>query len=153
MPNNIEKMLDHILFLARRFRPSDVKYIVMIILLDLGIEPKYDGYHYLVKAIVLYLEAPTQVTVKNLYIAIAALYNGTVDAQQVEQAIRSAIRQAWNKRSDETWNCYFVSNSRGEIVKPSNGDFISMVACIVELWKGWCQEHKESLYTEEVKIL
>ena len=153
MPNNVEKMLDHILFLARRFRVSDVKYIAMIILLELGIEPKYDGYRYLVNAIVLCIEAPTQISVKNLYIAIAALYNGSVDAQQVEQSIRSAIRQAWSKRNEEIWNCYFMHNGKETAVKPSNGDFISIVACIVELWKGWCQDHKESLHTEEVELL
>ena len=143
MTKEIDKMLDHILFLARHFQANDVKYIAMIILLELGFEPKYDGYHYLVNAIVLYLQVPSQITVKNLYSAVAALYNGSVDAEQVEQAIRSAIRKAWNK-SSENWYCYFQA-------RPSNADFISTIACIVELWKGWCEEYKTSLHTEEVR--
>ncbi len=146
MVKETEKMLDHILFMARHFQVNDAKYIVMIILLELGFEPKYDGYHYLVRAIVLYLQAPSQITVKNLYAAVAALYNGSVDADLVEQGIRSAIKKAWNK-SNVNWSFYFQENER-----PSNGNFISMIACVIELWKGWCEDYKTSLHTEEVKL-
>ena len=144
MVKETEKMLDHILFMARHFQVNDAKYIVMIILLELGFEPKYDGYHYLVKAIGLYIQAPSQITVKNLYVAVAALYNGSVDADMIEQAIRSAIRKAWKKSNN--WNCYFQD-------RPSNADFISMIACVVELWKGWCENYKTSIHTEEVNQL
>ena len=36
MTTNIEKTLDHILFLARRFYVADEKYIAKIIVLELG---------------------------------------------------------------------------------------------------------------------
>ena len=147
MVKETEKMLNHILFMARHFQVNDAKYIVMIILLELGFKPKYDGYHYLVKAIGLYIQAPSQITVKNLYAAVAALYNGSVDADMVEQAIRSAIRKAWNK-NNVNWSFYFQENER-----PSNGDFISMIACVIELWKGWSENYKTSIHTEEVKQL
>ena len=148
MTADIEKTLDHILFLARRFRVYDARYIAKIIVIELGIQPKYDGYRYLVQAIVLYMEAPVQLSVKNLYMALAALYNGTVDAKQIEQSIRSAIRQAWKNRDDSKWSCYFPYDVNGEIVRPSNGDFISTVACVVDLWKGWCRNH-DVMRTEE----
>lgn len=144
MTIQIGKMLDHILFLARRFRVSDSKYIAKIIVLELGVLPKYDGYRYLIQAIVLYLDAPAQLSIRNLYSAIVALYNGIVEEEQVEQAIRSAIRKAWDKRNDDVWGFYFFDDTQGEIGRPSNGDFISMVACAVDLWKGWCEDYKNS---------
>lgn len=148
MTTNIEKTLDHILFLARRFHINDARYISKIIVINLGVMPKYDGYRYLVQAISLYLDAPVQMSNKNLYLALVALYNGTVDAKQIEQSIRSAIRQAWEKRDDKIWSCYFPCDSNGKIAKPSNGDFISTVACVVDLWKGWCRNY-EVMRTEE----
>lgn len=149
MTANIEKTLDHILFLARRFRIHDARYIAKIILLELGIQPKYDGYRYLVQAVILYLEAPVQLSIKNLYLALTALYNGTVDEKQIEQSIRSAIRQAWKNRDDPIWCCYFPYDTNGEIVRPSNGDFIATVACVVDLWKGWCHNYENVTRTEE----
>ena len=148
MTTNIEKTLDHILFLARRFRIGDSRYIAKIIVLELGVLPKYDGYGYLVQAIILSLEAPVQLSNKNLYLAMESLYNGTVDAKQIEQSIRSAIRHAWKDRDDQIWCCYFPYDANGEIRKPSNGDFISTVACVVDLWKGWCHNY-EIMCTEE----
>lgn len=149
MSKEIEKMLDHILFLARRFRISETKHITTVIMLELGLDPKYDGYHYLLKAIILYLESPTQISVKNLYSAIVALYNGTIDEEQVEQAIRSAIRHAWNQRKQEDWDYFFIFKAKEKCGKPSNGEFISMVACIVELWKGWSEKHEKDLQARE----
>ncbi len=148
MTTNIEKTLDHILFLARRFRISDSRYIAKIIIIELGVFPKYDGYRYLVQAVVLLLDAPVQLSNKNLYLALESLYNGTVDARQIEQAIRNAIRHAWKNRDDQIWRCYFPSDADGEISKPSNGDFISTVACVVDFWKGWCHNY-DIVRTEE----
>lgn len=148
MTAEIEKTLDHILFLARRFRVYDAKYIAKVIVLNLGIQPKYEGYRYLVQAIILFMEASVQLSNKNLYLALEALYNGTVDAKQIEQSIRSAIRQAWKRRDDKIWRCYFPVDANGEILRPSNGDFIATVACVVDLWKGWCHNY-EIMRTEE----
>ena len=89
----------------------------------------------------LYMESPVQLSVKNLYLALTALYNGTVGAKQIEQSIRSAIRQAWKNRNDQIWCCYFPQNANGEIERPSNGDFIATLACVVDLWRGWCHNY------------
>lgn len=148
MTTYIDKILDHILFLSRRFRISDANYIAKIIVLELGVQPKYDGYRYLVQAISLYMDAPVQLSIKNVYFALVAIYNGTVDAKQIEQSIRSAIRQAWNNRNDELWRCYFAVDANGEVLRPSNGDFIATVACVVDLWRGWCRNY-DVMCTEE----
>ena len=141
MTTDIEKTLDHTLFLARRFRIYDAKYIAKILVLEFGVQPRYDGYRYLIQAIVLYMESPVQLSVKNLYLALTALYNGTVGVMQIEQSIRSAIRQAWKNRNDQIWYCYFPHNANGEIDRPSNGDFIATIACVVDLWRGWCHNY------------
>ena len=154
MTIQIEKMLDHILFLARRFSVSDAKYITEIIVLELGIHPKYDGYRYLVQSVVLYVNAPTHLSIKSLYAALEALYNGTVDADQVEQSIRSAIRKAWdNMDNPDVWSFYFGHNAKGEIEKPTNSDFISMIACVVGLWKGWCEDYRKNSQKREAVLL
>ena len=149
MTTDIERTLDHILFLSRRFHYRDARYIAKIIVIELGIQPKYDGYRYLVQAITLYMDAPVQLSIKNLYCALAALYNGTVDEKQIEQSIRSAIRQAWKHRNAQKWCCFFPVDENGEIARPSNGDFISTVACVVDLWKGWCHNYENVMRTEE----
>ena len=149
MTNNIDRMLDHILFLARQFRGCKIQYIVKVFLLELGLEPKFDGYHYLIRLIVLYLEAPTQVPIKNLYIAMSALYGGIVDAEQIEQSVRNAIRNAWKNRDIKIWSNYFRQNSSGEVDRPSNAEFISKIACVVDLWKGCCDVEENKPNTEE----
>ncbi len=149
MTNSIDRMLDHILFLARRFHIGDAEYIAKIVVLELGVLPKYDGYRYLVKAIMLHLDSPVQITIKNLYSELESYYDGAVDVEQIEQSIRSAIKQAWKKRNDKIWCCYFSYDAKGIIEKPSNGDFISTVACVVDLWKGWCHYYEKSMCPEE----
>ena len=149
MPNNIDRMLDHILFLARRFRGCQEKYIVMVCLLELGIEPKHDGYRYLTRLITLYLDAPMQVSIKSLYLALSALYNGMVDAEQIEQSIRSAIKKAWKNRDLEIWKMFFKTNAEDNVDKPSNAEFVSMIACVVDLWKGCCGAEQNDSRTEE----
>ena len=149
MPNNIDRMLDHILFLARKFRGCEKKYVIMIILLELNVSPKTDGYKYLVRIIELYMDAPAQVSIKSLYIALSALYNGIVDADQIEQSVRNAIKQAWKKKDNEKWTCFFLADDNGECEKPTNAEFVAMIACVMELWKGWCEAYEKRAHTKE----
>ena len=149
MSKEIEKTLDHILFLARRFRVSEIRNIAIVLMLELGVDPKYDGYRYLLKAITLYLESPSHISIKNIYSAISALCDGAVDEEQVEQSIRCAIKHAWDHRDNDAWEYYFIFRNQAENGKPTNGEFITMVACIVELWKGWSEEYDKSLRKRE----
>ena len=91
------------------------------------------GYHYLREAI-LYtikdMEAINAVT-KVLYPAVAKRFNTT--ASRVERAIRHAIEVAWDRGDLETLQRFFgytVSNTKG---KPTNSEFIALIADKLQL--------------------
>ena len=70
-------------------------------------------------------------TTKVLYPAVAKTYQTT--PSRVERAIRHAIEVAWDRGDVEVLNSFFgytVSNSKG---KPTNGEFISMIADKIRL--------------------
>ena len=63
---------------------------------------------------------------KLLYPTIAKKYNTT--SSRVERAIRHAIEVAWDRGDIDTLNSYFgytIQNDRG---KPTNSEFIAMIA-------------------------
>lgn len=140
----IEKTLDHVLFLARRFEKEDVERVIMMVLIELGIPTHYDGFDYLVKAVSIFCDDPTQMIVKGLYPAVARQYNRQIESTHIEQAIRGAVQFAWNKHDDGIWMLYFPPEDGG-LKKPTNTEFVSRLAYVIELWKA-CREK----YAEEV---
>ena len=63
---------------------------------------------------------------KQLYPSVAKRYNTT--SSRVERAIRHAIEVAWDRGDVDTLNSYFgytIHNLRG---KPTNSEFIAMIA-------------------------
>ena len=63
---------------------------------------------------------------KQLYPGVARKYNTT--SSRVERAIRHAIEVAWDRGDVEVLNSYFgytIHNTRG---KPTNSEFIAMIA-------------------------
>ena len=63
---------------------------------------------------------------KLLYPTVAKAYQTT--ASRVERAIRHAIEVAWDRGDLDVLNAYFgytIQNSRG---KPTNSEFIAMIA-------------------------
>ena len=63
---------------------------------------------------------------KILYPSVARQYQTT--SSRVERAIRHAIEVAWDRGDVDTLNSYFgytIQNSRG---KPTNSEFIAMIA-------------------------
>ena len=144
MRYEIEKTLDHVLYLARRFKKEDVEQVIMMLLIELGIPTHYDGFDYLVKAVSIFCNDPTQMIVKGLYPAVARQYDRDMESTHIEQAIRGAIQFAWNKHDDDIWMLYFPPGKEG-MKKPTNTEFVSRLAYAVELWKA-CREK----YAEEV---
>lgn len=68
---------------------------------------------------------------KELYPAVAERYNTT--PSRVERAIRHAIEVAWNRGKIETLDKLFgytVSNAKG---KPTNSEFIALIADKIRL--------------------
>lgn len=98
------------------------------ILHQIGVPAHIKGYSYLRSAIIMTIndvEIINSVT-KVLYPAVAKMYATT--ASRVERAIRHAIEVAWDRGDLEVLDSFFgytVQNSRG---KPTNSEFIAMIA-------------------------
>ena len=96
------------------------------LLLALKVPVKLKGYRYLKEAVYRMGHDPQQSITKELYPAVA-LSNGAT-AQQVERAIRGAISAAWDNREEKVWEAYFglfgIQGGR----KPTNAEFIRVLA-------------------------
>ncbi|MBR3873728.1 MAG: sporulation transcription factor Spo0A [Clostridia bacterium] len=96
--------------------------------LTIGIPAHIKGYQYLRHGIKLVIEQPDMINriTKELYPTIAKHF-GT-SASKVERAIRHAIEVAWNRGRVETLNRAFGCRVCTPEDKPTNGEFIAMLA-------------------------
>lgn len=106
----------------------DDEYVVTEILHQIGVPAHIKGYQFLRDAILMTMEDSEYINsvTKRLYPEIAKR-NGTT-ASRVERAIRHAIEVAWDRGDVDTLNGYFgytIHNLRG---KPTNSEFIAMIA-------------------------
>lgn len=95
---------------------------------QIGVPAHIKGYIYLREAITMVvdnMELLSAVT-KELYPSIAKKYNTT--ASRVERAIRHAIEVAWSRGQVETINKIFGYTIHNDKGKPTNSEFIAMVA-------------------------
>ncbi len=112
----------------RKDKPLDLEEEITNIIHEIGVPAHIKGYMYLREAInmvVNNVELISAVT-KELYPNIAKKYNTT--ASRVERAIRHSIEVAWARGQVETINKMFgytVNTGKG---KPTNSEFIAMVA-------------------------
>jgi two-component system response regulator (stage 0 sporulation protein A) len=95
---------------------------------EIGVPAHIKGYLYLREAITMVVEniELLSAVTKELYPSIAKKFNTT--SSRVERAIRHAIEVAWSRGKVDTINTLFgytVHNDRG---KPTNSEFIAMVA-------------------------
>ena len=95
---------------------------------QIGVPAHIKGYHYLREAILLSVQdtAMMNSVTKQLYPLVAKKFGTT--ASRVERAIRHAIEVAWDRGDVDVLNSYFgytIQNSRG---KPTNSEFIAMIA-------------------------
>ena len=106
----------------------DLETIVTEIIMEIGIPAHIKGYQYLREAIMMAVEDIESVSAitKVLYPSIAKKFKTT--SSRVERAIRHAIEVAWDRGDVDTLNSYFgytIHNLRG---KPTNSEFIAMIA-------------------------
>ncbi len=112
---------------AEGARP-DVEAQVTKIIHQIGVPAHIKGYQYLRCAILMTIEDNEIINsvTKVLYPTVAKKYRTTTS--RVERAIRHAIEVAWDRGDVDTLNSYFgytIQNSRG---KPTNSEFIAMIA-------------------------
>ena len=140
-PVNLNSLCEHIQsILSRRSREAamavikteektpDIESQVTQIIHQIGVPAHIKGYQYLRTAILMTIsdsEIINSVT-KVLYPSVAKKYATTTS--RVERAIRHAIEVAWDRGDVDTLNSYFgytIQNNRG---KPTNSEFIAMIA-------------------------
>lgn len=91
-----------------------------------------DGYHQLCVGIPIFARNPSLRLSKELYPAIGEQF-GSMDARTIEHSIRKAITAAWAGRNPVVWAKYFPQKSDGTIPCPTNKEFISRLAEMLEL--------------------
>ena len=98
------------------------------IFIGMGIPPHIKGYFYLREGIKLAVESPDIINskTKRLYPEIGTKFN--TSASKVERAIRHAIEVAWNKGRVDSFNALFGVHAYSENDKPTNSEFIALIA-------------------------
>ena len=98
------------------------------IFITVGIPAHIKGYQFLREAIKLAMEDPDIINsiTKKLYPSIAEKFD--TSASKVERAIRHAIEVAWNRGKIENINSIFGLTVYSNNEKPTNGEFIALVA-------------------------
>ena len=115
-----------------RNEPS-LEAVVTDIIHEIGVPAHIKGYQYLREAIILTINDMDIINAvtKVLYPEVAKKFNTT--PSRVERAIRHAIEVAWDRGDIETLQKFFgytVSNIKG---KPTNSEFIAMIADCLSL--------------------
>ena len=142
-PIDLQSLCDHIEILLHNRRSNmnsgsgnggedigipDIESQVTKIIHQIGVPAHIKGYQYLRTAILLTIQDSDIINsvTKVLYPSVAKKYATTTS--RVERAIRHAIEVAWDRGDVDTLNSYFgytIQNNRG---KPTNSEFIAMIA-------------------------
>ncbi len=114
-------------------KEQSLESTVTSIIHEIGVPAHIKGYQYLREAIIIAVQDMDVINAvtKVLYPEVAKRFNTT--ASRVERAIRHAIEVAWDRGDLETLQKYFgytVSNAKG---KPTNSEFIAMIADRLQL--------------------
>ena len=113
---------------AVRNEDAELESMVTEIIHEIGVPAHIKGYQYLREAIILTIRDMDMINAvtKVLYPEVAKRFGTT--PSRVERAIRHAIEVAWDRGDIEVLQKYFgytVSNIKG---KPTNSEFIAMIA-------------------------
>ncbi|MDD6176050.1 MAG: sporulation transcription factor Spo0A [Firmicutes bacterium] len=115
---------------------DELKLRITEILHQIGVPAHIKGYHYVRYAIQLSVKSEEMMNAvtKRLYPTVAKKYETT--PSRVERAIRHAIEVAWDRGDVDVLNSYFGYTIHNERGKPTNSEFVAMIADKIRL------EHK-----------
>ncbi len=105
---------------------QDNRNILLETLMQLSFVPKLDGFGYLLSAVPMYADDPSQAITKELYVTVGAPFGKS--PRLVERSIRNAIEKAWQQGDMQIWRQYFRAAPDGTVPRPSNGAFIARMA-------------------------
>lgn len=110
------------------FRTVSLDEKISRIFINIGIPPHIKGYGFLREGVKKAVENPEIINniTKKLYPSIGEKYN--TSASKVERAIRHAIEVAWNRGRIESINSILGVRAYVGQEKPTNGEFIALVA-------------------------
>ncbi len=113
---------------SRHLANKEIEEKISNIFITVGIPAHIKGYQFLREAIKLAMENPDIINsiTKKLYPSIAGKFE--TSASKVERAIRHAIEVAWNRGKIENINSIFGLTVYSNNEKPTNGEFIALVA-------------------------
>ena len=115
-------------FLSNAKANKEIEEKISNIFITVGIPAHIKGYQFLREAIKLAMDNPEIINsiTKKLYPSIADKFE--TSASKVERAIRHAIEVAWNRGKIENINNIFGLTVYSNNEKPTNGEFIALVA-------------------------
>ena len=114
--------------LSKSDNEKEIEEKITNIFITVGIPAHIKGYQFLREAIKLAMDNPDIINsiTKKLYPSIAERFD--TSASKVERAIRHAIEVAWNRGKIENINSIFGLTVYSNNEKPTNGEFIALVA-------------------------
>jgi len=112
----------------RSYKSKSLEERITNIFISVGIPPHIKGYGYLREAVKMAVDEPDIINsiTKKLYPSIAGRFD--TSASKVERAIRHAIEVAWNRGKMENVNSLFGIKIYSNNEKPTNGEFIALIA-------------------------
>lgn len=113
---------------AQRRQEVNIEAMVTSIIHEIGVPAHIKGYQYLREAVRMVMDNPELMgrITKELYPGIAHRFGTT--SSKVERAIRHAIEVAWNRGRIDALDEAFGKNVCALDDKPTNGEFIALVA-------------------------
>ena len=114
-------------------RQNAIETMVTNVIHEIGVPAHIKGYQYLRQAIIIAVEDMDVINAitKVLYPQVAKAYGTT--PSRVERAIRHAIEVAWDRGDLETLQKYFGYTVSGTKGKPTNSEFIALIADKLQL--------------------
>ncbi|MBQ9468187.1 MAG: sporulation transcription factor Spo0A [Clostridia bacterium] len=111
-----------------RNRGADLETQVTKVIHQIGVPAHIKGYQYLRTAILMVISDKDVINAvtKILYPTVAKQYSTT--PSRVERAIRHAIEVAWDRGDVDTLNSFFGYTIQTDKGKPTNSEFIAMIA-------------------------
>ena len=137
----------------QKYQKVKIENEITEILHEVGIPAHIKGYMYLRTAILTTyynIDILGQVT-KVLYPDIARMYNTT--SSRVERAIRHAIEVAWNRGNTDAIDEIFGYTVSAVKSKPTNSEFIAMIADKLRLAHKTDHVRKENIYSHRDYIV
>lgn len=136
----MEAALRHAKARAEYLNKCSSTYIIHIAIKELGIASTRDGFYYVKNSVRMLCENPNLKLKNEVYLAVAMTRDPPAEEDQVENAMRKVIMDAWSNRDPEIWECYFPIGETGKTECPSNREFLFAIVDYVELWKAFCEE-------------